>query len=122
MQDALKVLGKAKRAEAEPDQGARELGVAADAIGHMEEAQEFHGRALKAAPDSVALCRMASSKYAQGKYDDAMGLLRQIIQKKPRRTARTSRWRGDGRRGHLPRRDPDVAQGHRTRAGFARRR
>ena len=34
--------------------------------------------------DSMAACRMASSKYAQGKYDEAMDLLRDMIAKQPR--------------------------------------
>jgi tetratricopeptide (TPR) repeat protein len=33
--------------------------------------------------DSIAMCRMASSKYAQGKYDEAMALLREQIKQKP---------------------------------------
>jgi len=31
----------------------------------------------------VASCRLASSLYAQGKYNDAMAMLRDIIEKKP---------------------------------------
>ena len=85
MQDALKVLSKANLVRPGNTKVLVNLGVAADAIGHAEEAQGFYQSALTVSPeDSVAQCRMASSKYAQGKYDDAMKLLREIVAKKPR--------------------------------------
>lgn len=85
MQDALKVLSKANLIKPGNTKVLVNLGVAADAIGHADEAQGFYGQALAAAPgDSVAMCRMAASKYAQGKYDDAIAMLRDLITKKPR--------------------------------------
>lgn len=60
------------------------LGIAFDALAKPDLAQEWYGKALQASPDdSVAKCRMASSKYAQGKYDEAMGELRDLVQRKP---------------------------------------
>ena len=59
-------------------------GIAADAMGYSDAAQEWYGKALKLSPaDSIAMCRMASSKYAQGKFDEAMTLLRDLIAKRP---------------------------------------
>jgi tetratricopeptide (TPR) repeat protein len=48
------------------------------------DAQKYYDEALTLAPDdSVALCRKVWSVYGQGKYDDAMKLLRQIIATRP---------------------------------------
>lgn len=85
MLEALRVFGKADQIHPNNVKVLVNMGVASDAIGHPEEAQGFYTRALALAPqDSIAACRMASSKYAQGKYDDAMQALRGIIAKQPR--------------------------------------
>lgn len=84
MSEASRVLEKAHQVRPDDVKVLVNLGVAQDALGHAEIAQDWYGKALKAAPDdSIAMCRMASSKYAQGKYDEAMGLLRELIRRKP---------------------------------------
>lgn len=84
MSEASRVLAKAHQLRPNDLRVLVNLGVAADALGHAEMAQDWYGKALKASPDdSIAMCRMASSKYAQGKYDEAIGLLRELIRKKP---------------------------------------
>lgn len=84
MAEASRVLAKANRLRPNDLKTIVNLGIAADALGHAAAAQEWYGKALQVAPDdSVAMCRMASSKYAQGKYDEAMSLLREVIRKKP---------------------------------------
>ena len=85
MPEALKVLGKANRLDPRDVKVLVNMGIAADAIGHPDEAQGYYQKALGMAPaDSMAACRMASSKYAQGKYDEAMAMLRGVIAKQPR--------------------------------------
>lgn len=85
MQEALRVLAKANQIQPSNVKVLVNMGIAADAVGHPEEAQGYYGRAIVLAPaDSMAACRMASSKYAQGKYDESMTLLRGIIAKQPR--------------------------------------
>jgi tetratricopeptide (TPR) repeat protein len=85
MAEASRVFLKANQVKPNDLKVLVNLGVAADALGHAEEAQGFYAQALKAAPgDSVAMCRMASSKYAQGKYDESMGMLRELVANKPR--------------------------------------
>lgn len=84
MVEASRVLAKANQLKPNDLKTLVNLGIAADALGSADNAQEWYGKALKLAPDdSVAMCRLASSKYAQGKYDEAMGLLRDLIRKKP---------------------------------------
>ena len=85
MLEASRVLLKANQVRPKELKVLVNLGVAADAVGHADEAQVFYQQALDIAPgDSVAMCRLASSKYAQGKYDEAMTLLRMLMQTKPR--------------------------------------
>ncbi len=85
MQEALHVFEKANQLQPKNVKVLVNMGIAADAIGHPEEAQGFYGRALAISPtDSLAGCHMASSKYAQGKYDESMGMLRELIAKNPR--------------------------------------
>lgn len=84
MVEASRVLAKANQVKPNDLKVLVNLGIAADALGSADAAQDWYGKALKVAPDdSIAMCRMASSKYAQGKYDEAMGLLRELIRKKP---------------------------------------
>lgn len=85
MQDALNVMTKANQLQPKNVKVLVNMGIAADAVGHPDEAQGYYQRALALAPaDSMAACRMASSKYAQGKYDDAIGMLRDVIARQPR--------------------------------------
>jgi tetratricopeptide (TPR) repeat protein len=84
MAEAARVLAKANQVRPNDLKVLVNLGIAADALGNPETAQDWYGRALAASPDdSIAMCRMASSKYAQGKYDEAMQMLRDVIRKKP---------------------------------------
>ena len=84
MQEALQVFQKAMQLQPKNVKVLVNMGIAADAIGHPEEAQGFYTRALAIAPtDTLAGCRMASSKYAQGKYDESMNMLREMIAKNP---------------------------------------
>lgn len=84
MVEASRVLAKANQVRPNDLKVLVNLGIAADALGSADAAQDWYGKALKASPDdSIAMCRMASSKYAQGKYDEAMQLLRDLIRKKP---------------------------------------
>ena len=85
MQQAMQVFGKAATLKPHDVKVLVNLGIAADALGHPEDAQYWYQKALDVAPtDSMASCRMASSKYAQGKYDEAMGMLRTILARSPR--------------------------------------
>jgi len=85
MPDAIKVLGKASQLQPKNVKVLVNMGIAADALGHPDEAQGYYKRAMDLAPaDSLAACRMASSKYAQGKYDESMAMLRNVIAKQPR--------------------------------------
>jgi Flp pilus assembly protein TadD len=85
MAEAGRVFGKANQLKPKNIKVLVNLGIAADAMGHSDEAQAWYGQALQASPDdSVAMCRMASSKYAQGKFDEAITMLRDLIAKKPR--------------------------------------
>jgi tetratricopeptide (TPR) repeat protein len=84
MAEASRVFAKADQIKPRNIKVLVNLGICGDALGHADVAQDWYGKALAIAPDdSIALCRMASSKYAQGKYDEAMGLLRELIEKKP---------------------------------------
>jgi tetratricopeptide (TPR) repeat protein len=84
MSEASRVFAKADQVKPNNIKVLVNLGISADALGHADVAQEWYAKALVVAPDdSIAMCRMASSKYAQGKYDEAMGLLRELIKKKP---------------------------------------
>ena len=85
MPEALRVLTRANQLHPKNVKVLVNMGIAADAVGHPDEAQGYYTRALTLTPaDSMAACRMASSKYAQGKYDESMALLRGIIARQPR--------------------------------------
>jgi tetratricopeptide (TPR) repeat protein len=85
MAEAGRVFAKANQVKPNNVKVLVNAGICSDAMGHADDAQFFYGQALKVAPDdSVAMCRMASSKYAQGKFDEAMTLLRELIAKRPR--------------------------------------
>ncbi len=85
MQEALGVFQKANQVQPKNVKVLVNMGIAADAVGHPDMAQDFYTQALAIAPnDTLAGCRMASSKYAQGKYDESMNLLRDMIAKNPR--------------------------------------
>lgn len=85
MSEAGRVFAKANQLKPGNVKVLVNMGIAADAMGHADDAQGYYGTALQAAPgDSIAMCRMASSKYAQGKFDEAMGLLRDVVAKRPR--------------------------------------
>jgi tetratricopeptide (TPR) repeat protein len=84
MLEALQILEKANLLEPKNVKVLVNMGIAADAIGRPENAQGYYTRALAISPgDTLASCRMASSKYAQGKYAEAMDLLRSMIAKDP---------------------------------------
>jgi len=81
---AVKVLSKAHQIKPKDIKTLVNLGAASDAAGKSLDAQNYYRSALKIAPDdSVASCRLASSLYAQGRYDESMDLLRDVITKKP---------------------------------------
>jgi Flp pilus assembly protein TadD len=85
MQEASRVFYKANQLKPKNVKVLVNMGVAADAIGHAEEAQEWYKQALAVTPaDSVAQCRLASSYYAQGKYDQSMTILRDLVAKRPK--------------------------------------
>ncbi len=84
MSEASRVLARANKLHPKDVKVLVNLGIAADAMGHPDQAQDWYDKALAVSPeDSVAMCRMASSKYAQGKYAEAMAQLRDLIAKKP---------------------------------------
>lgn len=84
MSEASRVFTKADKVKPNNLKVLVNLGISADALGHADVAQEWYAKALVVSPgDSIAMCRMASSKYAQGKYDEAMGLLREQIKRNP---------------------------------------
>jgi Flp pilus assembly protein TadD len=85
MSEAITVFTKASTLHPKDVKVLVNIGIAADAMGHPEDAQLWYGKALALSPaDSIAGCRMASSKYAQGKYDEAMTMMRDLITKQPR--------------------------------------
>jgi len=58
--------------------------VALDNLSKADQAQTYYREAIAIAPlDSLASCRLATSLYAQGKFSDAMTLLRDLIAKQP---------------------------------------
>jgi tetratricopeptide (TPR) repeat protein len=60
------------------------LGAAHDAVGHASAAQKFYREALKvAAGDSIASCRLAQSLYAGGQHQEAVNIMRGVIQHSP---------------------------------------
>ena len=85
MQEALRVFEKAHQLQPKNVKVLVNMGAASDATGHPDFAQEYYARALALSPDdSLAACRMLSSKYAQGKYDESMAMARELIAKHPR--------------------------------------
>ena len=83
--EAAQVFGKANRLKPKNVKTLVNLGVAHDNLGKPELAQGFYQEAIAVAPlDSIASCRLATSYYAQGKFSDAMTLLRALIAKQPR--------------------------------------
>ena len=83
--EAAQVFGKANRLKPKNVKTLVNLGVAHDNLGKPELAQGFYQEAIAVAPlDSIASCRLATSYYAQGKFSDAMTLLRSLIAKQPR--------------------------------------
>jgi len=85
MLEALRVFEKANQLQPKNVKVLVNMGIAADAVGHPDAAQDYYQRALTIAPgDTLAGCRMASSKYAQGKYDESMNMLRTMIAKNPK--------------------------------------
>lgn len=82
--DAIKVLAKAHQVRPKDMRTMVNLGAAYDANGRTAEAQSFYRKALVASPgDSVAICRLAGSLYAERKYPEAIGELRTLIEQKP---------------------------------------
>lgn len=82
--DATKVLTKAHQLRSKDVPTLVNLGAAHDALGHSAVAQQDYKSALDLAPDdSIAVCRLASSLYANGKYEDAVNMLQDLIKKKP---------------------------------------
>lgn len=87
MGEALTVMAKAASIQPKNVKALVNTGIAADANGKPEVAQEYYTRALAVSPnDAIAGCRMAESKYAQGKYDESVNLLRALIAKNPNAT------------------------------------
>jgi Flp pilus assembly protein TadD len=85
MVEAINIFAKANQLQPKNVKVMVNLGIAADAVGHSDEAQGWYGKALAVSPDDpMAMCRMASSKYAQAKYDDAMADIRAILAKNPK--------------------------------------
>lgn len=83
--EAAQVFGKANKVKPKNVKVLVNLGVAHDNLGKPELAQGFYQEAIGIAPtDSIASCRLATSYYAQGKFSDAMSLLRSLIAKQPR--------------------------------------
>ena len=83
--EAIIVLGKARGKNPKDLKLLVNLGAAHDALNHAEIAQGLYRNALEIAPeDSVASCRLASSLYTSGKHQQAMDLLRSVIQHTPK--------------------------------------
>jgi tetratricopeptide (TPR) repeat protein len=83
--EAATVFSKANRVRPKNVKVLVNLGVALDNLSHSEDAQAYYRQAIALAPmDSLASCRLATSLYAQGKFPEAMALLRDLIAKQPR--------------------------------------
>ena len=83
--EAIQVLTKADRVQPKNVPILVNLGAAYDASGKGNDAQRYYRQALVVSPgDSIATCRLASSLYAASRYPEAMQLLRDLIDKKPR--------------------------------------
>jgi len=82
--EAVRVLAKANKVKPNQPKAIINLGAALDAVGQPDLAQDQYRAALKITPgDSVAMCRLASSLYSQGKHAESMDILRETIAKKP---------------------------------------
>jgi len=82
--EAINVLGKVYAKRPKDLKLLVNLGAAHDAQGHGDIAQGLYREALEIAPgDTVASCRLASSLYAGGKQQEAIDLLRSVIQHSP---------------------------------------
>lgn len=83
--DAARVLIRASRLRPDDIKTMVNVGAAYDALGQGTIAQNWYDKALAIAPgDSVALCRKASSIYGQGRYAEAMDVLRDLVRARPR--------------------------------------
>ena len=82
--EAIRVLAKANQVKPKDTKTMVNLGAAFDAAGQSAEAQKWYEKALVIAPhDSIAGCRLASSLYSQGKYQESMDRLRGLIAEHP---------------------------------------
>lgn len=83
--EAATVFMKANRVKPKNVKVLVNLGVALDNLSKPEMAQDYYRQAIALSPaDSLASCRLATSLYAQGKFGDAMSLLRDLVAKQPR--------------------------------------
>jgi tetratricopeptide (TPR) repeat protein len=83
--EAARVFTKANQVKPKNVKVLVNLGVALDNLSRSDDAQGYYKQAIALAPnDSLANCRLASSLYAQGKFADSVGLLRNLIAKQPR--------------------------------------
>ena len=83
--EAAQVFDKANRVKPKNVKVLVNLGVALDNLSKSDLAQDYYRQAIALSPaDSLASCRLATSLYAQGKYQDSMSLLRDLIAKQPR--------------------------------------
>lgn len=81
---AAKVLSRARVLRPKDHRVLVNLGVALDQSNRSRLAQDVYREALKLVPaDSVALCRLASSLYADAKYSDCMTVLVQVMHDSP---------------------------------------
>jgi tetratricopeptide (TPR) repeat protein len=82
--EAGQVLRKANKVRPKDVPTLVNLGAVEDASGRADAAQKYYRAALELSPeDSVAVCRLASSLYAQSKYTESMDMLRGLIASKP---------------------------------------
>lgn len=82
--DATRVLTRAVVVDPENVKALVNLGVAWDASGRPQQAQQYYEKALEISPrDPVAKCRLASSIYAQSQYARAVDLLREVVRENP---------------------------------------
>ncbi len=83
--EAAQVFSKANRVKPKNVKVLVNLGVALDNLSKSELAQGYYREALALAPDdSLASCRLATSLYAVGKFNDSMALLRELVARQPR--------------------------------------
>ncbi len=78
--EAVRVLYKAHQLKPKDHRVMVNLGAGYDASGAPGPAQEWYKKALAIAPkDEVAMCRLASSLYAQSNYAESMKILRSMV-------------------------------------------